>query len=258
MFKAAEFARDTLESYRPDQPHAVWINLNPDDPFSGETGSSNSRIKDSISFFDLYVSWSRRLTSQLNRKGCKRAEYLPFGYDPDFHLPPGTNISSQGQYISFVGAWDKQREALLEKLVAFDLRIFGSSWSRVSKKSPLFPKITARNIYGKELSEVIFHSRASLNLLRPQNLGAHNMRTFEIPAMAGLMLTTRSREQQEYFPENEACLMFDTTDELSSQISRLLADGTSATAMRSKGHALVKNHSYIERAKSLLKMANAV
>ena len=28
------------------------------------------------------------------------------------------------------------------------------------------------------------------------------MRTFEIPAMNGLMLTTRSKEQNKYFPEN--------------------------------------------------------
>jgi hypothetical protein len=258
IFKGSEFSRSTLESYRSDQPNAVWINLNPDDPFSSESGSSNSHIKDCISFFDLYLSWSRQVTSRLTRSGCRRAEYLPFGYDPEVHLPPERNTFSQGQYFSFVGAWDKQREALLEALAAFDVRVFGSSWNRVSKRSPLFPKIVARNIYGKDLARVTFHAKASFNLLRPQNFGAHNMRTFEIPAMAGLMLTTRSSEQQEYFPENEACLMFDSIDELRDRIAQLLTDGKSANAMRMKANQLVQNHSYTERARTLIKLANAI
>ena len=35
----------------------------------------------------------------------------------------------------------------------------------------------------------------ALNILRDQNLSSHNMKTFEIPAFNGLMLTTRSKEQ---------------------------------------------------------------
>src|SRR5207247_9449887 len=58
--------------------------------------------------------------------------------------------------------------------------------------SPLINKITPHNIYGNELSNVTFSSTVCLNLLRSQNAGAHNMRTFEIPSMGGLMLTTRS------------------------------------------------------------------
>ena len=35
----------------------------------------------------------------------------------------------------------------------------------------------------------------ALNILRDPNLSSHNMKTFEIPAFNGLMLTTRSKEQ---------------------------------------------------------------
>ena len=46
------------------------------------------------------------------------------------------------------------------------------------------------------------------------------MKTFEIPAMGGLMLTTRSTEQNSFFPENKGCFMFDDIKEL--EISDLL------------------------------------
>ena len=57
-------------------------------------------------------------------------------------------------------------------------------------------------------------SAISLNILRKQNYSAHNMRTFEIPANNGLMLTTRSNEQNKFFKENKACFMFSTKKEL--------------------------------------------
>lgn len=255
VFKGADFSRSSLERYRGYQPNAVWLNLNPDDPLNvGSRGSTNGNIIGALSFFDIYLIWSRLLVPKLKLNGCKRAEYLPFGYDPDFHLPPACAGPRTEGTISFIGAWDKDREATLEQLADFDLVIFGSGWQRVRRNSPLSSRIVPRNLYGKELSEIVFGSIACLNLLRRQNSGAHNMRTFEIPAMGGLMVTTRSKEQQEYFPEEEASLMFQNTDELRDQLNRALADGTLTGRLRSRSQSLVRNHSYVERAKQIVQL----
>jgi hypothetical protein len=68
------------------------------------------------------------------------------------------------------------------------------------------------------LTLIISSSAVCLNLLRPQNQGSHNMRTFELPAMGGLMLTCRTEEQQEFFPENESCFMYADVGELKAKI----------------------------------------
>jgi spore maturation protein CgeB len=255
VFKGADFSLSSLEHYRGYQRNAIWLNLNPDDPFNvASRGSTNGNIIDSISFFDIYLIWSRQLVPKLELNGCKRAEYLPFGYDPDFHQPPAYAGSTTHRSISFIGAWDKEREATFEQLADFDLIIFGNSWKRARRSSQLASKIVPRNLYGKELCEVVFGSTASLNLLRGQNNGAHNMRTFEIPAMGGLMVTTRSKEQQEYFPEEEASLMFENTHELRDQLNRALADATLAGRIRSRSQSLVQNHSYVERANQIVQL----
>ena len=64
-------------------------------------------------------------------------------------------------------------------------------------------------------------SAISLNILRDQNQSSHNMKSFEIPANNGLMLTTRSREQSFFFKENVCCYMY-SSKELNEKIRFIL------------------------------------
>lgn len=258
LFKGMEISRELLESCRRVRPSTIWVNVNPDDPLNIESrSSSNANVLESLSFFDIYFIWSRTLISKLHDRGCRRVEYLPFGYDPDSHVPPAEPSAEFGGTISFVGAWDPQREELLSAFADYDLRIFGNSWDRVSRNSPLRHKILPRNVYGRKLTEIMNGSAVCLNLLRPQNYGAHNMRTFEIPAMGGLMLTTRSEEQERYFPEGEGCLMFGGVKELREKLDLLLGDRPTAEKIRRRGMELVMGNSYTERAQTLLEMVRS-
>lgn len=253
IFKGMEFSRKLLETCRLVQPGAAWFNINPDDPFNiGSKGSTNSNIIESLSFYDVCCIWSHNLVYKLKKWGCRRVEYLPFGYDSDTHCPPSHTVAIESSAVSFVGAWDPHREAILTALADYDLRIYGNGWDRVQRRSPLRNKFLPRNIYGNELSKAIYSSAVCLNLLRPQNYGAHNMRTFEIPAMGGLMLTTRSEEQNKFFPEEESCLMFDDIKELRNQLNRVFENPSLVQRIRQRGAEIVQGNSYVERAKILV------
>lgn len=259
IFKGMEFSRSILEEARTIQPQAIWINLNPDDPLNvGSNGSTNGCVVDALSFFDLYLTWSRPLIERLQAAGCRRVEYLPFGYDEELHLAASSSSASTRGRIAFVGSWDKEREATLTKVADLDLAIYGASWARVARGSPLRRMIVPRNVFGAELSQIVRDSSVSLNLLRPQNAGAHNMRTFEIPAMRGLMLTTRSAEQRDYFPEGTACLMFNSATELREQVRAVQQDPMYAESIRRSGANLARSHTYTRRAVSLLQMLGAL
>jgi len=254
IFKGMEFPRAVLEECRENSRGAFWINLNPDDPLNiGSRGSTNRNVVASLSFFDLYLIWSKRLLPKLREAGCRRVEYLPFAYNPEMHFSVTPKTAKPGS-VSFVGAWDMDRERTLAALTDFNLEVYGDSWRRVSAGSALQSKVTSRNLYGTELAEVTAGSAVSLNLLRPQNAGSHNMRTFEIPAMGGLMLTTRSEEQHVWFPEDEACLMYETLDELREKIVFVLGKPEVAQEIRRVGMERVKNHTYRARAEEILGM----
>lgn len=255
VFKGMEFSRKTLDLCYREQPNAIWVNINPDDPFNiGSRGSTNTKVLESLSFFDIYCIWSRDLVSKLYAHGCKRVEYLPFGYDIELHTKQTDVVAKRSGKVAFVGAWDQQREKTLSRLAPYyNLEVYGSNWGRVSKHSKFREdQLHSQHIFGAKLVQIIAEANASLNLLRPQNYKAHNMRTFEIPAMGGVMVTRRSQEQNEWFPEGEACLMYESVDELQEKLKWIFANLEAAERIRANGIALVKDHSYDKRAEQLL------
>jgi spore maturation protein CgeB len=82
------------------------------------------------------------------------------------------------------------------------------------------------------------------------------MKTFEIPAMGGLLFTTRSQEQNFFFPENKASIMFGSTREFEKKIFFIKKNKKIADRIRKKGYELSRKHSYNNRAKCLLKLIN--
>jgi len=252
IFKGMQFSRDLLEECRRLAPCAKWININPDDPYNlAARGASNSNVIKSLTFYDVYCIWSRLIADKLEIDGCKHVIYLPFGYDEIFHQPHPSMRASEHS-VSFIGTWDKEREKMLAQLVEYKVCIHGDRWHRSSGKFPLRNSLSYLNVFGSDMSSIVTSSAISLNMLRPQNRTSHNMRTFEIPAMGGLMLTNRSEEQQDLFPENEACYMYGNLAELKSKMDYILANKTEADRVRARGMALVRGHSYTNRARYLL------
>jgi len=253
IFKGMEFSLDNLSTLKEKQQKAIWININPDNPFNTESiASTNQNVIDSIKFFDIYCIWSKRLVEKLSENDAKKVIYLPFAFDSTYHHPPTKHVQIIKDQVIFVGAWDKEREDVLNSLSNFNLLVFGNGWDRISKNSLKQKRIFPYNIYLDDLSEAVYSSAVSLNILRRQNKDSHNMRTFEIPAMNGLMLTTRTEEQNLFFPEGEACLMYDDIIELKEKIFQIINNPAEAKKIRQNGFKAAKNHTYINRAEELI------
>ena len=253
IFKGMQFSRHVLEECRKLAPNALWININPDDPYNRiSRAASNSNVIESLSFFDAYCIWSQTIADRLRTDDCKKVIYLPFGYDNTHHVPDKAAHQASQPLISFIGSWDKEREAILAQLSGYKFRIFGNRWERAAHSFPLMSALSYRDVFGPEMATIISSSTVCLNLLRPQNQGSHNMRTFELPAMGGLMLTCRTDEQQEFFPENESCFMYADVGELKAKIEYILANKREADRVRARGMERVGEHSYTNRARFLL------
>lgn len=251
VFKGYFLAQAALRAARELTP-VPWVNLNPDSPLDPGRATSSRHIRESLPFYDAYVIWSQALLPKLLAAGCRRVEYLPFAYHPTEHFPAESMDDALAKTLVFVGSHDVHRARMLEALYDLPLRIYGNGWDRLPRKSPLRPLIVSAEINGAKLRTVTTSALASINLLRAQNAGAHNMRTFEVPAMGGLMVTTRSVEQQEFFPEGEASLAFADARELRSVSQRLLAGEVDTARLRQRATALSRGHSYRDRAARLV------
>jgi len=254
VIKGAELTLDTLRVCQSLTPGGVWANLNPDDPLNVTSkGSTNQNIVDCLPLFAYHFTWSERVLNSLLRRGCRNVHYLPFGYDTSALSTMTPTPTPSSTTVVFVGAWDPEREHLLGQLTDYDLHIYGVSWTRASHKS-LRRRIHLENLHGAALLNAYAAAAISLNLLRPQNQGSHNMRTFEIPVAGGVMLTLRTEEQQKFFPEGEACLMYATIEELRAMILLALSSDNSDAMlrMRASARSAALPHTYESRAKCII------
>lgn len=254
VFKGIFLNKKTILKCKNLSSSSKWVNIFPDDPYNINyfKDISNTTTLNSLSTYNFFFIWSKKLATKLKSKiSKKKIHYLPFGYDEYNHK--GLRASKKKFDISFIGTADNSRYLLLKKLVNFKVLIAGDGWKRrsFSKNFVILSKVNA-----KKSAEIIRNSRISLNILRKQNMGSHNMKTFEIPAMNGLMLTSRSKEQNLFFPENKACFMFSNENELLKKIIFILSNYKIANRIKKAAKEKIRNNTYKDRAKQISQIVN--
>ncbi len=250
VIKGNTIGRKTLESARHTLPDCLFINFNPDSPWDHPNRSS--RFLESIPYYDAHFIWNRQLSEKFMAAGATRAEYLPFAYDPILHYPIGSVITERLADAVFVGTYSKERDRLLGSLEGLDIQIVGNGWDRAKR----VPKkwIASDALYGTDALRVLANGACAINILRPQNEGSHNMRTFEIPAAARPMLTTRSSEQAEWLLEGKEMECYDTPEELFLKIKQLAEDHDYAESLARNGNERLKSETYEKRARQIVEV----
>ena len=253
VFKGIYFNSYTINLCKKLTPKSLWINIFTDDPFNFSNPMiSNTNVVKNIKFFDYYCLWSKKIISKVNKKlsiNKNKLLYLPFAFD-DTKKKFLKKIKSSKYNINFIGSYDTIRLDFIKSISIEKFIIGGGYW--LQKRNDLSAKIIP-HVYDRKLFNITSSSLISLNILRPQNLTSHNMRTFEIPSMNGLMLTTRSKEQNFFFKENKECFMFNSKNELKKKIYYIMNNPIIAKRVRAKGFLVSKKHTYRERVRFLLK-----
>lgn len=250
IFKGQEIYPDTIKELK--LLTRIIVNYNPDHPLTYfSKGSGNSNVFNSVTLFDLYFTYANNIVNKLKRLNVN-AFCIPFGYDNDIKPEDLTNTNYQNDFI-FIGAYDKQRDSILNQISIENFRIFGpNNW--LKSKNNL-------NYQGMALYELDYYSAnrnslGAINLLREQNLSenSHNMRTFEIPGTGGLQITQRTQEQLEFFEENTEAIFFSTIEELNDKLKFLNSSKDLINKMKIRAYerCLRSNYSYFHRISNII------
>jgi spore maturation protein CgeB len=106
---------------------------------------------------------------------------------------------------------------------------------------------------GEDFARAVLCSRASINVLRPQNESAENMRTYEIPACGGVMLGEWSVQQERVFREGTEAVYARNAEELAEHaqaITRWPRDALFAIGAEALRRSA--EHTYRVRAKTIM------
>ena len=200
------------------------INYNPDSPFifSG-SGSGNKNITKSIALYDFHFTYNLSVKKQIEEEYRIKTFFLPFGFDVSEET---YNVCCQENEIEkacFVGNPDKQRaeflNALAELGVEFD--VYGANWKKFirHKNVTIYPPV----IYGDEFWKTLRKYRVQLNLMRLHNLDSHNMRSFEIPGIGGIMLAQDTTEHRMFFENEKEIFLFSDVVTCGQQIAKIIS-----------------------------------
>lgn len=182
------------------------INFYPDSPFAFWNSNSNKDVMYSLQDYDCFLSWSLDLIPALYSAGCKKVNYFPFAFDETlFSKHIILNEEEKKLYnsdVCFIGTWEPERAwwltELYTKLPHINLAIWGNEWEKnLPIHSPLKKILKGPAIYGISMRKAFTATKIVLNFIRQQNIQAHNMRTFEVPASNAFLLTQWTKDQAE-------------------------------------------------------------
>jgi spore maturation protein CgeB len=255
IFKGMELLPSTVAELK--ESSKILVNFNPDHPFRYfSRGSGNANVKDSLPYYDLHFSYSKKVAEEVSDKLNKPAFTIPFGFDET----KKANITKELlDDIIFIGAYDKERARFFDKL-GVNVKIFGNKkWS-----TPInLPKIIKEGYQGRSAVDQDYvdytcSALGAINILREQNLqeSSHNMRTFEVPGYGGLLLSNRTEEQCAFFEDKKEAFFFDSITELRDIIQFLKKNKAvvQKVKMNARERSVKADYSYRKRAMEMIKV----
>lgn len=251
VFKGMELYPKTLSALR--KTGTLLVNFNGDNPFIFTSrGSGNKYVYQSLPLYDLHFTYNLEIKARLDREYNAKTLLLPFGFDVSDEVYEACRLEEEVSRVCFIGNPDPARAGFINELAAANIPIdiFGSpAWSRAitNKGVTVHPAI-----YGDDFWKALRRYRVQLNLMRPHNENSHNMRSFEIPAIGGIMLAPATDEHRLFFEDSEEAFLFtgpDSCIEKAREILSITRDQAGVVRDRARGRSIKDGYSYRDRAK---------
>jgi spore maturation protein CgeB len=207
--------------------------------------------------YDIIFSPRRANIPDLLKVGCQRVEYLPFGYDEVLFYPETVKQEIQTAIpdVLFAGGADKDRVLYMHALIksGIQLALYGSYW----EKYPETKSHTLGQADVPTLRSAIARAKICLCLVRRANRDGHCMRTFEVPAVGGCMLTEDTQEHRDIFGnEGENVLYFNSVSEMLEKTQWLLEHELERQRLANNAHRLITQgkNTYGDRLQTMLEL----
>lgn len=193
--------------------------------------------------------------------GHDRVRYLPTAYHPARHTPDGPALDTTYD-VSFVGSMFEERRTLFDALDLAGLRacIGGLELGAPPEARHVYDNAGVAALYRSTRVNLNHHRTTTVNgagvHIRPEQAESLGPRAYEIAACGGFQLIDDSRaEAREVFGEYLAVYRAGDPDDLSYQIRHWLRYDSARERMARGQRAAVAEHSYIDRARTLLEWA---
>jgi spore maturation protein CgeB len=269
IFKGMEISNWSLKKVKASG--VKLVNYNFDHPFIHfSRGTGNRFVVEAIPYYDLHISYSSFIAAALSEKYNVNTAWIPFGFhltDTQYREVLNENRPEINR-VCFVGNPDHLRIGILKKLlnenIAIDL--YGFDWEKFlepHKMLTIHPPRMAGSFWSDpvEFWKVLRQYRVQLNFFRPHNEGSHNLRTFEVPSVGGILLTPDSYEQGIFFESGKEIFTYTNFENLLERCRWLLSRDkiwTDEIRIKARSRSMAADYSYKRRTQDLLLLLKQV
>ena len=241
----------TLRSLR--RLNVPIINYTVDNPFSGRDGLRFRYYRKAIRYYDLVAVAFEENIDHLRLAGQNRAMRIWLAADEKAHRPRFLDEAQRRRYcaeVSFIGTWMPERGPFMRELVdrGVPLSIWGDRWQKAPEWDVIAPYWRGPGIYDDDgYAAAIQSSRICLGLLSKGNRNLHSNRTFEIPALGGLLCAERTSEHLALYDEGREAVFWRDAEECAAWCHRLLSDEPLRREIARRGHErAIRNNCFNE------------
>lgn len=264
VFKGAFLNPDTIIKIRKSLQIPI-VNYYPDNPYCGvplnpyKTSAQRKDLIECLKEYSFVFTWNQHLVNRLKSDNVN-SFYIPFGVDPYFYNPDinSLNDTLNKEYsVVLTGLMNKKRQEHLSAISGFNVDVWGVGWERASGDVSRKHNIHPERAFGRDCSALYKNAGVSLNVVDDLNMPGHNMRTFEIPASRGLMLSIYTDEQNHFFPEGEAAFYYRESCDLDDKIKYLLDNAEIRKRIKANAYKISLDHTYEKRVIDMLNIIYA-
>jgi spore maturation protein CgeB len=232
----------------------VCLHYSTDDPWN-PTVHARWFIK-TLPLYDKIFTPRLSTVPDFESLGCTSVVHLPFGYDPELFFPEaqsGSDGSSDGIDVLFVGGADRDRALIIEQLVNSGLRLslYGGYWERYGALKSCHRGMASP----EEIRRATSRAAINLCLVRRANRDGHVMRSFEIPAIGGFMLAEDTQDHRQIFGvEGQHVLYFSSSAEAIEKARWALSNPADCQRMARSAHERIVSgkNTYGDRLEQML------
>ncbi|MCR4319072.1 MAG: glycosyltransferase [Candidatus Brocadiaceae bacterium] len=219
----------------------------------------------SAPYYDFVFTAGTEAIEILKDYNVKNLRWLPFACDPDFHKPIEVRVEEKEKYgcdICFVGSGTievyKKRRIILEKLVDFDLGIWGPGWDRALKESPLNKFVRDSHTKPIEWIKVFSASKIALGIHYHDYSGKISCyqaspKVFEALACGAFLLVDDQKDILSLFRDGEHLVIYKDIDDLRAKASYYLKNDDERKRIAENGRReVLEKHTYRHRVKAIL------
>jgi spore maturation protein CgeB len=176
--------------------------------------------------YDAHIVTNELTADALKRLGAARVITCQFSYDPDLHRPIALTPEEAKLHEAdavFVGHWEPRTGRLVARLRrnGLTVKVHGPNWQRAYQLSD---RRAIQPIYGQDYVKALTGAKICLCFLSGWNRNQATLRTFEIPAVGGLLLADRTPLHESYFEEGKEAEFFSSVEELVEKCRRYSTD----------------------------------